>query len=169
MALAALPPRAWLKFKGFTLGASDSGGPVSPDEVRAAFLSACRDRASPASTILGVLNHLAKMKAALQFAECDRHGRFPLHEAAYAGNIAACRWILSQLRTGSMVYGAPHHTTKLGETPLHLACLKGHANAAQLLLAADGSQVSTRTTAGLSPLHVACSGGFLEITKHLAM
>ncbi|XP_037785057.1 BRCA1-associated RING domain protein 1-like [Penaeus monodon] len=53
-----------------------------------------------------------------------------------------------------------------GETPLHVACIKGDAVKVQSLLS-EGANPNTKDNAGWTPLHEACSHGFLAIAKVL--
>ncbi|XP_042873092.1 BRCA1-associated RING domain protein 1-like [Penaeus japonicus] len=53
-----------------------------------------------------------------------------------------------------------------GETPLHVACIKGDAVKVQSLLS-EGANPNTKDNAGWTPLHEACSHGFLDIAKTL--
>ncbi|XP_044729354.1 tonsoku-like protein [Chrysoperla carnea] len=55
---------------------------------------------------------------------------------------------------------------KNGETPLHVACIKGNIKNVELLLN-QGHPVNTRDNCGWTPLHEACNHGFLNIVKLL--
>lgn len=57
--------------------------------------------------------------------------------------------------------------SKSGELPLHLACLYGHLEAAQLLLEANPDIVNTPTHYGKTPLHYACHKEHLPIAEIL--
>ena len=53
-----------------------------------------------------------------------------------------------------------------GETPLHLACAKGHLEIAQWLQSA-GASVNATSNVGNTPLHRACTRGHLAIAHWL--
>ena len=55
---------------------------------------------------------------------------------------------------------------KKGQTPLHVACFKGHVDAARLLLdkGADIDRVNKR---GETPLYAACSKGHVDAARLL--
>lgn len=53
-----------------------------------------------------------------------------------------------------------------GETPLHLAAMKGDA-AALVALVEQGADCSAKDNAGWTPLHEACNFGHVEIVKIL--
>ena len=43
-----------------------------------------------------------------------------------------------------------------GDTPLHMACLKGHLAVVQYLVEEHGAQVNVGNKTGYTPLHWAC-------------
>jgi ankyrin repeat protein len=49
-----------------------------------------------------------------------------------------------------------------GDTPLHIACLKGHTDIVKLLLK-KGTDVTVARTYGHTSLHVACLKGHTDI------
>ena len=53
-----------------------------------------------------------------------------------------------------------------GSTPLHFACLSGHAEVVRALLAA-GAKASVLCHAGASPLFAACQGGSADVVRIL--
>lgn len=55
---------------------------------------------------------------------------------------------------------------KRGETPLHVAAIKGCVETARKLLA-EGADPNTKDHAGWTPLHEACNHGYLTITELL--
>jgi ankyrin repeat protein len=55
---------------------------------------------------------------------------------------------------------------KLGETPLHLAAVRGYRETS-LLLISNGAQVNAKDKRGLTPLHAAAWGGHEETVKLL--
>jgi len=86
--------------------------------------------------------------------------KFPLHEAAEAGNLARVEALLNQ---------DPYLTKAndaLKETALHRAAAAGHADVAERLLAYSAA-ADPVSHAGRTPLHHAAEGGHLAVAKAL--
>lgn len=59
-----------------------------------------------------------------------------------------------------------------GQTPLYIACFRGHAEVVSLLLAQDGIEVNKARTVGVnieSPLYITCSRGHLVLVQLLML
>ncbi|KAK6177575.1 hypothetical protein SNE40_015649 [Patella caerulea] len=59
-----------------------------------------------------------------------------------------------------------NQTNKLSQTPLHLAVITNQPDIVRRLMVA-GAQVDVRDSKGNTPLHIACTKGFTEITRIL--
>ena len=57
--------------------------------------------------------------------------------------------------------------TKLGETPLYIACMKGYVEVVKLLLSKEGIYINKPTKIGETPLYIACMKGYVEVVKLL--
>ena len=83
-----------------------------------------------------------------------------LHYAAASGNVSLLRTLLT-----------PGHSADLRnatqQTPLHLACRKGHLEAAQYLVQVHSAEVNALDSTGASPLLLACAGGSMAVVKWL--
>ncbi|KNC50087.1 ankyrin domain-containing protein [Thecamonas trahens ATCC 50062] len=93
------------------------------------------------------------------FRAGDRHGQTPLYAAAAAG----CTELVS------LLIGQYHGRDTLSRTkftrisPLHAACLGGHAEVVELLLATASVDVTETTATGATPLHCAVVGGNVDV------
>ncbi|XP_004515928.1 uncharacterized protein [Cicer arietinum] len=83
-----------------------------------------------------------------------------LSRAAQFGDLPSLRLALDNL-TGSI-----DEPVEDGDTALHLTCLYGHFECAQLLLE-RGANLEANDEDGAIPLHDACAGGFVEIVQLL--
>jgi hypothetical protein len=86
-----------------------------------------------------------------KFYECQSDLSFPLHRAAFEGNL---RELASLLRQGQEVHKKDQH----GNTALHIAVMLGHKECVQLLLA-HGAPVKAKNSKGWSSLAEAISYG----------
>ena len=83
-----------------------------------------------------------------------------LFDAAKEGNVGeVLRTLLSGADTSSK-FGEDE------ETPLHVACWKGHLDAVRALLLVK-ADVEARDKDGWTPLHYACHEGHIEIVQTL--
>jgi hypothetical protein len=84
--------------------------------------------------------------------------------AAQAGNASEVRALLEQFGPEADLgfVQAPE-----GNTPLHVACICGHAEVVRLLLEHGGAPLDARDAEGRSPLYVASMGGHLECVQLL--
>ncbi|KAH7292508.1 hypothetical protein KP509_29G071600 [Ceratopteris richardii] len=85
-----------------------------------------------------------------------------LHTAAESGKADDLSQALRELNVSINEPGED------GDTALHLACLYGHAQCAQILLEA-GASVDVKDEDGALPLHDACAGGYVDIVKAVLM
>lgn len=122
------------------------------DQATAGHIAAQRNRAS----LLELLLHWG-----LGPDHADRHGATLLHVAA-AGGSAACVDVLA-----SKFGAAVNVQDSFGRTPLFVACSKNHTAAAALLLA-KGADSDLPSHAGVLPLEVAASKGYVGPIKLLA-
>ncbi|MED6156343.1 hypothetical protein PIB30_013620 [Stylosanthes scabra] len=83
-----------------------------------------------------------------------------LSAAAQLGNLSALRTALDNLQ------GSIDEPVEDGDTALHLTCLYGHLECAQLLLD-RGANLEAKDEDGALPLHDACAGGYTEIVQLL--
>lgn len=83
-----------------------------------------------------------------------------LSEAAHSGNLDVLRLALDNLN------GSIDEPVEDGDTALHLTCLYGHLDCAQLLLE-RGACLEAKDDDGAIPLHDACAGGYREIAALL--
>jgi ankyrin repeat protein len=100
----------------------------------------------------------ALLAAGADALERTDHGATSMHLAAGKGNKDA---LLALLQRGVDV-DVPD--TLHGLTPLHSACMTGHTECAELLLA-FGARVSHRNAHGLTALHCAAAAGFAETVR----
>jgi ankyrin repeat protein len=83
----------------------------------------------------------------------------PLHDAARDGDLENARLLIAE--------GAEMDARGIiGETPLILAILQGHAGMAELLIA-QGADVMARNERGLTPLHAAAYSGSADLARLL--
>ncbi|XP_067650458.1 serine/threonine-protein phosphatase 6 regulatory ankyrin repeat subunit B-like [Haliotis asinina] len=85
----------------------------------------------------------------------------PLHDACEKGNLTRVRDILSR-----SLDDVNRRAKKYGRTPLMTAAKKGHYQIVEFLIR-KGANVSHVDNNGDSTLHWACSGGHVDIVKHL--
>jgi ankyrin repeat protein len=79
-----------------------------------------------------------------------------LESCETGGDAAAFTSLLASLTVSVDTKGAD------GDTPLHVACLYGHADLVRSLLSADANVRATDKENG-TPLHDACAGGYVDI------
>ncbi|KAL3663517.1 hypothetical protein V7S43_011405 [Phytophthora oleae] len=104
-----------------------------------------------------------------------RSGWTPVAAAAYSGSNDVLLYLLEIGADGMYDTSVPSRKYQLsnghgnftkGNTPLHWACYKGHADTVAILLAAGYSPEAADTT-GNRCLHLACSGGHREVVEQL--
>ncbi|XLR55363.1 hypothetical protein S83_006035 [Arachis hypogaea] len=83
-----------------------------------------------------------------------------LSAAAQLGDLSALRIALDNLQ------GSIDEPVEDGDTALHLTCLYGHLECAQLLLD-RGANLEANDEDGALPLHDACAGGYTQIVQLL--
>ncbi|XLU47012.1 tankyrase-1 [Arachis ipaensis] len=83
-----------------------------------------------------------------------------LSAAAQLGDLSALRTALDNLQ------GSIDEPVEDGDTALHLTCLYGHLECAQLLLD-RGANLEANDEDGALPLHDACAGGYTQIVQLL--
>jgi ankyrin repeat protein len=103
----------------------------------------------------------------------DGSGSTTLHAAARSGHLDAVDALLRGSRGQSTVDASGKHgqstvdtSGKHGRSALHLACLNGHTEVVERLLAA-GADRQAFDDEGLSPLHMACRNGHPAVVKAL--
>ncbi|GBN29049.1 Ankyrin-1 [Araneus ventricosus] len=105
-----------------------------------------------------IVRFLLLHKAEISARDCDL--RVPIHFAAGNGNVAIAELFLKMDNTLAQA------TNRLGQTPLHLAALKGHEKLVNMLLKFNviiDSKDCNNTTA----LHISANSGYLDIVKSL--
>jgi ankyrin repeat protein len=98
----------------------------------------------------------------------------PLHIIAHEGLAIfyerylsnQCPPSVGKLVLGEIDLGTVHSKNEESETPLLLACARGHYDVAKLLIA-DGAEVMARDSGGETPLHKAAAEGHLGVIKLL--
>ncbi|XP_077584832.1 ankyrin repeat and SOCS box protein 9-like isoform X2 [Stigmatopora nigra] len=83
----------------------------------------------------------------------------PVHDAAFHGQMLTVKKLIEKGACVNLV-------TMNGVSPLHVACVGGHATCAQLLLQ-HGAHVDSRSLDG-SPIHVAAAKGYPKCIETLA-
>jgi hypothetical protein len=91
----------------------------------------------------------------------NSRGHTPLHLAAAAGRADVIKVLLT---TGKGIVDAP--TDQDGDTPLLLAVGRGHAEAVRELLRHKADPAASNP-AGVTPLHLACIGGSIDVMEAL--
>lgn len=79
-----------------------------------------------------------------------------IHDASARGNALVVKAILTANAS------AVNLKNDAGDTPLHLACIRGHIDVVKVLIAA-GADTNAKTPDGWSPLHWAAFKGYMEI------
>lgn len=83
-----------------------------------------------------------------------------LHQAAYHGNMNVLRYLLIERKAKvSLIDNS-------GYAPLHFACMGGHVDAADLLLA-HGADISIIDDVGFNALHTASMEGYVDVVRLL--
>ncbi|CAM9571834.1 unnamed protein product [Lampetra fluviatilis] len=90
----------------------------------------------------------------------DEHGKAALHLAAESGRAGVAGELL---RRGAFA----NAKSKLGHTPLHAAAGAGHAALVLLLARTHGAAVDALTLRRRTPLHLAATGGQLDVCRTL--
>jgi ankyrin repeat protein len=83
-----------------------------------------------------------------------------IHQAAMDGDINKLNEIL---QTNPKLVNVPDYD---GNTTLHLAAMRGHAEAAHFLLD-QGANVNATNNVAMTPLHLAAKEGFVDVVKVL--
>ncbi|EDQ91950.1 uncharacterized protein MONBRDRAFT_23256 [Monosiga brevicollis MX1] len=70
---------------------------------------------------------------------------------------------------GEQLSNASDPQNRIGQTPLHLACLYGHVKVEEMLLkhGADATAKDVVSTIGQTPLHLACLYGHVKVEEML--
>lgn len=84
----------------------------------------------------------------------------PVHNAAYDGDVAA---LLKCVQNGAAI----DRGDRQKNTPLHVACERGHVNVVDALLATGFADPNSRNARMETPLHVAAAHGQLHVIKRL--
>ncbi|KAK3438358.1 hypothetical protein EUGRSUZ_C02980 [Eucalyptus grandis] len=92
-----------------------------------------------------------------------RHREERLYEASLGG----CVELLAQLLQEDQLILARASVTCFDETPLHVACMLGHAHFAKALLAHKRDLAMELDSQGRTPLHLASANGYVEIAREL--
>ncbi|KAL3747175.1 hypothetical protein ACJRO7_016022 [Eucalyptus globulus] len=100
-------------------------------------------------------------QASLAFERRQRERR--LYEASHDG----CVESLAQLLQEDRLILARASVTCFDETPLHVACMQGHVQFAQDLLAHKRDWAMELDSQGHTPLHWASANGYVEIAREL--
>ncbi|PRD32516.1 UNVERIFIED_CONTAM: Ankyrin repeat and protein kinase domain-containing protein 1, partial [Trichonephila clavipes] len=90
-------------------------------------------------------------------------GKIPLFLAAESDNNSLCRELLTALSKEQLKF----KTVDEGNTAMHLATQRKNGELLRLLLNSGGN-VDAQNDEGLTPLHIACVNGDLEILKFRA-
>ena len=98
---------------------------------------------------------------AVHAAVCTADGWQPMHCSAAGGYAPTVAWLLERARQSPDVRTLPD-----GLTPLMCAALHGHARVARLLVDAH-CDVSARSAAGHTALHLAAAGGSAAVVRLL--
>ncbi|XP_050412673.1 NF-kappa-B inhibitor alpha [Patella vulgata] len=97
-----------------------------------------------------------------QLYEPDEDGDNQVHNSIIQRKPAVAVQVISLAAS----YDWLNQTNKLSQTPLHLAVITNQPDIVRRLMVA-GAQVDVRDSKGNTPLHIACTKGFTEITRIL--
>lgn len=101
--------------------------------------------------------------------DVDKQGNQPLHIAAKAGRAANIRVLCEFIKKSDPNLACINQKNRQSFTPLHIAAMKGHPDAARMLIKC-GALVDPQTGASkahITPLMLACQHGHLDLVKIL--
>ncbi|KAI9079429.1 hypothetical protein K1719_038618 [Acacia pycnantha] len=91
----------------------------------------------------------------------NEHGWFPLHYAAFLGNLQCVSYLVRKCPSCTM------ERDNKGYLPIHLACIEGHVKIFQELLKWCLDPAEMVNDLGQNLLHVACESGNYEVVRYL--
>ena len=95
----------------------------------------------------------------------DKMNRTPFHYAANTGRFNICSYIISKFHLGPLQeLLLPLPMMKNGDTPLHIASIKGHAGLSMHIMQFLEDK-SPRNNKGLTPLHLAANYGHTKLVQ----
>lgn len=101
------------------------------------------------------------LEAGADAALTDNKGLLPLHQVAYYGHIDVVDMLYSKAPT------TLNHCTRNGETPLWIACARGHESMVSKLLSLGAMEAVPRDGRRSCPLVVSVAKGFVGVVRVL--